>query len=147
MKYINEVKINLPVDQLIKLFDSAENMYEWMDGLERHEMVSGVPGEPGSKMKMYFKSGKTEFEMLETIIEKNLPKIFSAKYETKYATNIVRNSFEALSSDITMMTSETEVNPHSFIVRLMSWLLPASFKKQSQVYLDNFKRFAESISS
>ena len=85
--------------------------------------------------------------MLETIIEKNLPEIFSAKYETKYATNIVRNSFEALSSDITMMTSETEVNPHSFIVRLMSWLLPASFKKQSQVYLDNFKRFAESISS
>lgn len=142
MKYENTIEIDLPLDKVIELFDNQDNMYHWMDGLEGHEHLSGTPGEPGAEMLLHFKMGKSSFSMKETITEKNLPHVFAGKYETKFATNHVSNSFEEAEGR-TIMTSVTEVTAHSFIVRLMTWLLPASFRKQSQVYLENFKKFAE----
>ena len=144
MKYTNTVDIAMPMEKVIELFDNTENMYKWMDGLVGHEIVSGTQGEPGAQMRLFFKMGKAEFSMLETITEKNLPNKFAGSYKTKFATNHVSNSFKETADGHTHMHSETRVEPHSFMVRLMCWISPGTFKKQSQQYLDNFKKFAES---
>jgi len=143
MKYINEVTINLPIDKVITLFDNTENMYAWMDGLKSHELISGNAGQVGAKTKLHFDSGDGAFEMVETITEKNLPQSYGGRYESRFATNTVRIKFQSVSSEKTLMRSETKVEPHTFMVRLMCWLLPANFKKQSQIYLENFKAFTE----
>jgi len=44
MKYTVEVDIDIPVSRVIQLFDSTDNMYKWMEGLQSFEAMEGTPG-------------------------------------------------------------------------------------------------------
>ena len=52
MKYTREVVIDLPRDRVIELFDDADNLPKWQEGLQRFEHVSGEPGQPGAKSRL-----------------------------------------------------------------------------------------------
>ena len=44
MKYTREIVIELPRDRVIELFDDADNLSKWQEGLQSFEHVSGEPG-------------------------------------------------------------------------------------------------------
>lgn len=142
MNYSSEIIIDVPLQKVIELFDSEENMFKWQPELISFEHLTGDKGEVGSTSRLLYKMGKREIEMIETITAKNLPQEFSGTYEAKGVWNEVRNSFEAVDENRTRWTS---VNQFRFtgMMKLVSWLMPGSFKKQSQKYLDQFKVFAE----
>ena len=54
MKYSNEVIINLPIKEVIELFDSEENLFKWQPELLSFEHLSGEKGEVGAKSKMNY---------------------------------------------------------------------------------------------
>lgn len=143
MKYTCEVEIHQPIDKVITLFDNPDNLKKWMDGLQSFEHMSGEPGYPGAKSRLKFKMGKREMEMIETITVRNLPEEFSGTYETKGVFNVVRNKFIAVSNDKTKYITEQEFQFQNFIMKLMGFLMPGMFKKQSVKFLENFKHFAE----
>lgn len=142
MNYSNEVIINVPLGKVIELFDNEENMFKWQPELISFEHLTGEKGAVGSTSRLMYKMGKREIEMIETITVKNLPEEFTGTYVAKGVWNEVRNSFEAVDESKTRWTS---VNHFRFsgMMKLVSWLMPGSFKKQSQKYLDQFKTFAE----
>jgi len=142
MKYTNEVIINLPVNKVVELFDNTENLKKWQPGLESLDHISGTPGEPGAKSKLFFKMGKREVEMVETITSKNLPQVYSFIDEAKGVYNVVRNSFIPENDQSTRYLTENEFRFSGFM-KLMGFLMPGMFKKQSQKYLVYFKEFAE----
>ena len=41
MKYKNEVMIRLPLEKVVSLFDSEENLFKWQPDLLSFEHVSG----------------------------------------------------------------------------------------------------------
>lgn len=143
MKYTTSIRIERPVDKVIELFDNVDNMKKWMDGLQSFESISGTPGEVGSKAKLVFKMGKREVEMIETVTVRNLPHEFSGTYEANGVFNVVKNKFEATAEGHTIYTSENEFQFKGFM-KLIAFLMPVAFKKQSVKYLEDFKRFAES---
>lgn len=145
MKYTVEIEIDRPVETVVELFDDPDNLRHWMEGLESFEPLSGTPGEPGAKSRLKFKNGKREIEMIETITTKNLPHEFSGTYEAKGVFNIVKNRFVALPGNRTKYISEQEFQLKGFM-RLLGFLMPGAFKKQSMKYLEAFKRFVESSS-
>ncbi|MEM6726316.1 MAG: SRPBCC family protein, partial [Bacteroidota bacterium] len=65
MKYQVDVIIDRPRAEVIQLFDSTENLYDWMEGLQSFEHLSGTPGEVGAKSKLTFKMGKRDITMIE----------------------------------------------------------------------------------
>jgi uncharacterized membrane protein len=142
MKYSSAIEINLPIEKVIALFDNPDNLSKWMKGLQSFEHISGVSGQPGAKSRMKFKMGKRDIEMIETILVRNLPEEFSGTYEAKGVFNIVRNKFIALSSNKTKYISEQEFEFSGFM-KVIGWLMPGAFKKQSMQYLQDFKEFAE----
>ena len=142
MKYTLEIDINLPVSKVVELFDSTENMYKWMDGLQSFETIEGTPGEAGAKSKMAFLSGKREIEMIETITVKNLPDEFSATYEAKGVYNIIMNHFVAKSENLTQYISEQEFQFTGFM-KYLAFFMPGAFKKQTLQHMNAFKTFAE----
>ena len=142
MKYSNEVVINKPLAEVISLFDSEENLFKWQPELLSFEHFSGEKGEVGAKSKLLYKMGKREVEMVETITVKDLPKEFSGTYEAKGVWNEVKNFFEPNDESTTRWRSESHFEFTGFM-KLFGWLMPGSFKKQSQKYLDQFKAFAE----
>ena len=142
MKYSNEVEINLPRNRVIELFDNTDNMKHWQKGLQSFEHVSGTPGQPGATSRLKYKMGKREIEMIETITNNNLPEEFAGTYDAKGVHNIMSNKFISLSENKTKWVADCEFQFKGFM-KVIAFLMPAAFKKQSQKYLDDFKTFAE----
>ena len=143
MKFSVAVEIDKPLDDVIRLFDDPDNLYKWMEGLESFEHLDGVPGQVGARSRLQFKMGKREFEMIETITERDLPRSFAGTYNADGVVNVVRNKFEPLGHDRTLYTSENAFHFRGFM-KLVALIMPGAFRKQSMKYLEDFKRFAES---
>ncbi|MGM0635442.1 MAG: SRPBCC family protein [Bacteroidota bacterium] len=142
MKFKQEVIINQPIAKVIELFDDPDKMGDWMEGLQGFERISGTSGQQGAKSKLKFKMGKREIEMIETITTRNLPDEFSAMYEAKGVVNYISNQFVPISE---MQTQYVAINEFQFkgIMKLVAFLMPGAFKKQSLKYMNDFKNFAE----
>ena len=143
MKYSLEIEINQPIDKVIALFDNPDYLKHWQPGFKGMEPVSGEPGQPGAKTKLRYLMGKREVEMIQTITARDLPKEFSATFETNGVLNIQKNLFKSMGPDRTKWISDSEFQFSNFGFKLMGWLMPGAFKKQSKIYLEAFKKFAE----
>lgn len=143
MKYSCEVIIDRPLEEVITKLDNPENMKHWQKGLIGYEFVNGEPGKSGSQMRLDYKMGKRSISMTETIVKNNFPNEFHANYDAKGVHNVQENYFEALSDSRTKWKSDSEFQFQSFGMKLMGWLMPKAFKKQSMNYLNDFKAFVE----
>jgi len=143
MIYTTEIKINLPIEQVIKKMDNVENLKHWQRGLVSVEHVMGTPGELGSKMKLNYKFGGRSMQLVETIIKRNFPNEFHATYDSKGMHNIQENYFEKTPDGLTKWISKSQFLPLTFLMRTMIMITPQMFRKQSQKYMQDFKNFAE----
>ena len=80
--------------------------------------------------------------MIETIRERDLPRIFSATYEAKGVFNEVRNEFTVVDAYRTLYRTHTQFRFSGFM-KIIGLLMPGAFRKQSQKFLEDFKAFAE----
>lgn len=143
MQYTIEIEINLPRDQVVALFDSTENLFKWLEGLQSFEHISGEPGHPGAKSKIVMQSGKRTYEMIETVTVRNLPEEFSGTYDAKGVHNIVRNHLIDLGNGRTKWVTENEFLFKGIFMRIIGFLMKGAFVKQSRKYMLDFKAFAE----
>ena len=142
MKYSSEIVIDRPLSKVIELFDNQDNLKEWMEGLISFEPISGEPGQVGAKSGLKFKTDRGEMEMIETVTVRNLPKEFTGTYEAKGVFNIVKNIFIPISETKTKYITEQEFQFQGFM-KIIGFLMPGAFKKQSMKYLVAFKEFVE----
>ena len=143
MKYTCEIEIDLPVAKVIELFDNPENLKHWQPGLKSFEHLSGMPGEPGARSRLRFQMRKREIEMIETVTVRNLPEEFSGTYEAPGVFNTMRNQFHPLGPGKTRYVSYVEFRFTSLMMKIIGLIMPETFKKQTQKYLQHFKEFAE----
>jgi hypothetical protein len=146
MKYTQEITINLPRVEVIKLFNNADNLKKWQPGLVSFKHLSGKSGNRGAKSTLLFKENGREIEMIETILVSNFPDEFSAKYETSVVENWQENHFSKEGPNKTNWRTENEFR-FSGLYKLMRIFMRGSFPKQSYKYLQYFKDFAEKRSS
>lgn len=142
MKYNSEIVIDVPRKKVIEYFDNLENMKHWQEGLVSYEHITGVPGQPGAKTRLQYEMGKRKIDMIETITVRSLPEEFSGTYEAKGVWNEVKNFFHE-EGENTKWVTENEFVFNSFFMKVMGFLMPGAFKKQSNKYLKDFKQFAE----
>ena len=142
MKYKNEVIINAPIDKVVELFDDADNLKKWQPGLISIDHLTGDYGQVGSTYKLKFKMGKRDMEMIETIKVKNFPDLFITTYDIKNVWNEVQTHFEKINDSTTKYWTDNEFQMKGFM-KIMAFIMPGVFKKQSQKYLDLFKEFVE----
>ncbi|HIB37294.1 SRPBCC family protein [Mesonia sp.] len=143
MKYSTEIIIDQPREKVIEKLDSVENLKHWQRGLLKAEPLSGKLGAEGSKMELHYKMGKRELMMIETILKRELPNKFHATYDTKGVHNIQKNYFQEASANQTRWISESEFQFSSFPMKVMGFVMPGAFKKQSLKYMKDFKAFVE----
>lgn len=142
MKYTVQAEIDLPIEKVIELFDNPDNLKHWQPGLISFEHVSGTPGQPGAKSRLKYKMGKREIDMLETITVRDLPREFSGTYEANGVYSVSKNFFKPVSDNKTLYINENEFRFRGFM-KVIGFLMPGSFRKESMKYLMQFKEFAE----
>jgi hypothetical protein len=143
MKYTSEIMIDLPRDRVIELFDNPDNLAKWQEGLQSFEPLSGTPGQPGAKSKLTFEINGRKLEMIETILVRNLPDEFTGTYDARNVHNVVRNLFYEDGPNRTRFVSENEF-VFSGIMKVVALFFGSSFRKTSDKYMQDFKKFAES---
>ena len=143
MKYTASILINKPIAEVASLFDNPDNMHKWMEGIQSVELLEGVEGKKGAKSKLHFLHGKKEMVMIETILENDLPRKMVTTYDSKGVSNIIFTSLESADGNKTNYISTQEFKMHGFM-KIVGFLAPGMFKKQTNKILNHFKTFAES---
>jgi len=142
MKYSVEIDIDKPINEVVEKFLDRSNYKFWMEGLLNLEPISGNQGEEGAQSAFKFKMGNREIDMTETVLKVNLPNEYVVSYEAKGVNNTVANQFVELSNSTTKCITTTEFQFKGFM-KIMAFLMPGAFKKQSMKYLKDFKKFIE----
>ena len=147
IKYSEEIIINANIDTVSSLFDNPYNMKEYMDGMESYTLLSGKLREVGSKAEIivnFIEEGqeKRKIVMVEEIITNNLPEEKKVTYRANGVYNIVNNRLVKVSDTQTKFINEQEFEFKGYM-KVMGFFMPSAFKKQSRVYLQNFKEFVE----
>ena len=93
---------------------------------------------------MYYKFGKGEMELTETITSNRLPNSFESSYHHKHMDNTMKCNFIALSDNETRYEYEYEYTRINWVMpKLIAILFPGMYRKQGEKWLNNFKVFAE----
>ena len=142
IKYTEEIEINTNIDTVIALFDNPYNMQKYMEGIESYKIVEGNIREVGAKAEMTVLMGEKKIIMIEEIITNNLPEQKKVTYTADAVYNIVTNKFIKVSENKTKFINEQEFEFKGFM-KIIGFFMPSAFKKQSRVYLKDFKEFAE----
>ena len=147
MKFTCIVDIDLPRDQVIEIFDNPDNMKHWQDGFISFNHLSGTPGTVGAKSVVKYENRGKPFELIETLLVRDLPHELSGTYEHESMTNNMQNLFTEIENGGTRWTANIEYTKlKGVMLRLMAFLMPSMFKKQVQQWMNQFKAFAESQS-
>lgn len=145
MKYTESVTIDLPRSRVVELFDDPENLPRWQPELIELEPIEGIPGQEGSKLRLVSRQGRREIEMIQTVRRRNLPQEFSEVFETANVWNQVDSRFIELGDRQTRWELDSQFRCQG-LLRLMTWVAPGVFRRQTRKTLQQFKRFAESSS-
>ena len=144
MKFKGSIDINKPRNEVVGLFADQTNLKEYQDGFIKKELVSGKEGEEGAVSKMYYKYGKRDMELTETIIANQLPDSFESFYHHKHMDNSMKCSFVALDENKTRYEYEFEYTRISWVLpKLIAVLFPGMYRKQGEKWMKQFKEFAE----
>ena len=148
MQFTTSTTINLPRQEVVNLWQNQDYLAKWQDGFVKIEQLSGIPGKEGSTSNLFYKNGKREMVLKETIIENKLPKRFRGLYEHKHMINIMTVVFEIIDDQVTSYESSIEYTKfNGLIPKMMALLFPGMFKKQVQKWQNQFKDFAESYNN
>lgn len=142
MKYTQVITINLPREEVVEKFSDPGNFRHWQRGFISFKPLSGDFGKAGSKNELKYKMGKREIEMTETVLRNDLPDEFESTYEAKGVYNVQKNRFKEIDKNTTEWISESEFKFSGFM-KIMGWIMPGAFKKQSYQFMEDFKAYAE----
>lgn len=144
MKIKGVIEINQTLNKVAELFANPSNLGEYQDGFIRKQLVSGNQGEVGTVSNMYYKHGKNEMELVETITKNELPNSFEASYHHVHMDNTMKCNFIALAENRTQYEYEYEYTRINWIMpKLMAILFPSLYRKPVEKWLRQFKEFAE----
>ncbi len=142
LKYNTEVIIHAPLDHVISLFDSFENLSKWQPTLKSYQHLEGEPGHLGAKTRLIYDERGKDMEMIETITKRNLPDEFNAIYTAKGVENIFENHFTEISPSETRY-STLSIFKFKGLMAFMSLFMKKTFAKSTLIGMTMFKEFAE----
>ncbi len=142
MKYQTECIIRLPIEEVISIFEDAEQLKHWQRGLKSSTLIKGKNGEVGAKRRLKITLEGREISMIETITFKDLPHEWHGRYTSNGLESMQQNFFSSTADNFTKWVSKSEFVFSGWMV-LISKVLPGIFKKRSETVMKDFKNYAE----
>ncbi|WP_431871264.1 SRPBCC family protein [Nocardiopsis eucommiae] len=153
MKYTVSIEIALPRERVARLLSDPEHLPKWLRGLVLHEPRNGVHGQVGTVSRVVLRTGRQEMECTETITRREpadphgIPAEDVVHYEREIVTegmwSAVRDRLTEAGPGRTLWVSENEYRFSGVMMRLVGFLMPGAFRKQSLQHMRDFRAFAE----
>jgi hypothetical protein len=153
MKYTVSIEIALPRERVVQMLADPAHLPMWLRGLVLHEPLNGMHGQVGTKSRVVFQMGQQKIEATETITRREpadlrgIPREsvvhFDREIVTKGMWNAARERLTEAGPETTLWESENEYRFDSLPMRLIGFLMPSVFRKQSIQHMQDFKAYAE----
>ncbi|MDH3648246.1 MAG: SRPBCC family protein [Saprospiraceae bacterium] len=144
MKFKGSIEIDQSREKVVEIFVDADNLKEYQDGFIKKELIEGTAGENGAVSKMYYKYGKRDMILTETITNNNLPNSFEAHYHHKHMDNTWKCTFAQIDENKTRYDYEFEYTRINWVLpKLMAIFFPGIYRKQGEKWMQQFKVFSE----
>ena len=142
MKTTHEITISLPRELVLTLIMDPANFPRWQPGIKSFQLLSGAQGYPGARARVVIDSYGLKLEMIETIVERRLPDVYTLRYEGKGVKNLVENRFYEDGPDRTrwVLTNTVEVG---LMMAMAAPVINEIVGKQNHDAMKAFKSFAE----
>ena len=144
MKFHIEITVNISLDKLIELFENPNNLKKWQPNLISFEHLSGEIGQEGAKSRIHYNMIVKKIVMEETIIKRNLPDEFVILYDSDGVSNTVTSNFKEIGENQTRWIMHNNFK-FSGIMKYAAMALKGVFRKQTEMTMARFKKFAETI--
>ncbi len=145
MKFKLETIINKPRAEVWQAFDNIENLSKWQPTLIKHELIDGIPGQPGAVSKLTYAESGREFSLTEKITHRDEPNQLDSIYENNFADNLINNRFIEQDKDQTLWITETEFNFKTPLMKIMGNILKKNYIKRTQRDMQRFKEMQEGL--
>lgn len=143
MKYNTSIKINAPTELVQELLIQPKKQLLWQTWLSDLQPLSGEMTQKGAVARLTYVVNGKKIVMTETILENTLPDKLVVHYNTVGADTTNYISLSAPTDKQTTIQMETEVKSKHFALKVLMWLLPTLFKKQTHTLLQQLKEYAE----
>ncbi len=153
MKYTVSIEIALPREKVAQLLADPAHMSKWLRGLVVHEPLSGAHGQVGTRSRVVMRAGKQNMEAVETITRREpvdlhgIPEGQVIHYDREIVGegmwSAARERLSQAGPGTTLWVSENEYRFSGVLMRLVGFLMPGVFRKQSLQHMRDFKAFAE----
>lgn len=153
MNYTVALEIALPREQVAQLLADPAQLPKWLRGLVLHEPVRGVHGEVGTQSRVVMQMGRQRFEATETITRREPAELhgipagsvvhFDREITGAGMWSAVRDRLTEAGPNRTLWESENEYRFSGVVMRLVGFVMPGAFRKQSLQHMQDFKAFAE----
>lgn len=142
MRYTLQIKIDRSIGEIGKLLHGSYKRKTWMPNLKSITAIQGQPGETNSRTKLIFQAGNRELIVIETITVNEFPDKIAGYYEMQGSVNHINNQFVDLNGKHTLLISEQCFELRG-AKRLLAWVRPDIFRKQSMQHMEQFKKYIE----
>ena len=153
MKYRNSIEIAQPRARVAQLLADPVHLPRWLRGMVLHEPVRGEHGQLGTVSRVVLQSGKQTFEITETVtrrepsdlqeIPREVVVVFERESVGASIWSVVRDRLTETDPRSTLWVSDSEFRFDGVLMRLIGFVMPGTFRKQSQQHMEDFKAFAE----
>lgn len=144
MKFHIETIVDIPFSKLIELFENPENLHKWQPSVISFKLLSGEIGQEGAVSELYYDMVVKKITMKETILKRDLPDTFILRYDADGVSNTVTNNFKEIGENKTRWIMQNDFK-FAGIMKYAALPLKGVFKKQTELTMERFKKFAEEI--
>lgn len=142
VNYKVKTTVNLPLKESFALFSNQTKSKEWLTSIKSITPIKETENKVGSQYKIIIDNHGKDFEMIENVTHFEPNKIVGLAFEVP---SMKKNDIYTFSSNgnQTIITNNVSCKGQTFITRATFPLLKSVFARENQLYLDNFKNFAE----
>ncbi|MGW8316321.1 MAG: SRPBCC family protein [Bacteroidales bacterium] len=142
MEYTTEVIIDLPLQEVIRIFDNTENSYWWQPGLKDIKMIKGEDRTEGTVYRMVYEGRRSDLVVEETVLAARLPAEYTTVSRSPGVVNTVRNVFASSGEGTTRWQT---VNQFQFrgMMRWMAPFMKQAFRSNTLLSMERFRMYAE----
>ncbi|GAA6207654.1 hypothetical protein NBRC116601_09470 [Cognatishimia sp. WU-CL00825] len=142
MKYSVELEVKLHRERVVELLTSHDNRRRWQNGFIGHAPLDGEPGTVGATTQLTFRVGEQQFEMIETILAKELPEMYCVSYVSSQSASISKNSFFETQNGTTLWRVDMQMRVNG-LYKIMAYFSANGFRNQTKHLMRSFADYAE----
>lgn len=145
MKFHIEIVVDISFAKLLDLFENPENLKRWQPNVISFTPLSGQIGQVGATAEIRYDMVVKKIVMKETILKRNIPDEFVLRYDSDGVSNTVTNNFKEIAPNKTRWIMQNNFQ-FKGLMKYAALALKGVFKKQTELTMERFKKFAEQIS-